>query len=217
MLGGEGEARPGATTASPRAATSRARTSSNSESLEDEAAELTPGRGARAALRGAREARPPGPRREGADGLERDDAAGVRAGGAALRTAALPARRRCATPTSCWANLRPDGRLLRTWKDGRAKLHGYLEDYAYLVDGLLAHYEATFEPRYLQAALELADEMIGLFWDEEKERSTTRRRPRAADHPPARHLRQRHAGRELGGDRRAAAAGDADGSAGVRA
>ena len=31
-----------------------------------------------------------------------------------------------------------DGKLLRTWKDGQAKLNGYLEDYANFVDGLLA-------------------------------------------------------------------------------
>ncbi|MEX2237112.1 MAG: thioredoxin domain-containing protein [Dehalococcoidia bacterium] len=71
-------------------------------------------------------------------------------------------------------NMRPDGRLLRTWKDdggaaSRARLLGYLEDYACLIDGLLAAYEATFEARYLRSALELADQMIELFWDPAKE------------------------------------------------
>ncbi|MGH7318002.1 MAG: thioredoxin domain-containing protein [Candidatus Rokuibacteriota bacterium] len=61
--------------------------------------------------------------------------------------------------------LRPHGRLLRTWKDGQAKLLGYLEDYAMVADGLLTLYEATFERRWLDAARELADEMIRLFWD----------------------------------------------------
>ena len=62
--------------------------------------------------------------------------------------------------------MRPEGRLLRTYKDGRARLKGYLEDYAYLSDGLMALYEATFEPRWLDEARELAKEMIDLFWDE---------------------------------------------------
>jgi uncharacterized protein YyaL (SSP411 family) len=64
------------------------------------------------------------------------------------------------------ANLRQDGRLLRSWKDGIAKNKAYLEDYAMLADGLLAVYQATFEPRYLQEAIALADGMIDLFWDE---------------------------------------------------
>ncbi len=65
--------------------------------------------------------------------------------------------------------LRPHGRLLRTWKDGQAKLLGYLEDYAMVADGLLTLYEATFERRWLDASRELADEMIRLFWDSQAE------------------------------------------------
>ena len=60
-----------------------------------------------------------------------------------------------------------DGRLLRTYRDGKAKLLGYLEDYAFLVDGLLTLYEATFEPKWLWEAKGLADAMLDLFWDEE--------------------------------------------------
>ncbi len=63
--------------------------------------------------------------------------------------------------------LRRDGRLLRTYKDGRARLNGYLEDYAFLADGLLALYEATFDPRWLEEAQGLAETMIARFWDEE--------------------------------------------------
>jgi uncharacterized protein YyaL (SSP411 family) len=63
--------------------------------------------------------------------------------------------------------MRPQGRLLRTWKDGRAKLNGYLEDYACLTDGLLATYSATFESRFLRQAISLTGEMLDLFWDEE--------------------------------------------------
>jgi uncharacterized protein len=65
--------------------------------------------------------------------------------------------------------MRDDGRLLRTWKGGRAKLKGYLEDYAMVAAALLEVYEATFERRWLDEARGLADEMIRLFWDERLE------------------------------------------------
>jgi uncharacterized protein YyaL (SSP411 family) len=65
-------------------------------------------------------------------------------------------------------NLRRDGRLLRTHKGGESKLNGYLEDYAFLADGLLALYEATFERRWFEEARALTDTMIGQFWDEER-------------------------------------------------
>ncbi len=61
--------------------------------------------------------------------------------------------------------LRPEGRLLRTWKAGQAKLLGYLEDHAMVADGLLALYEATFDRRWLDAGREVADAMLRLFWD----------------------------------------------------
>ena len=56
--------------------------------------------------------------------------------------------------------LRPEGRLLRTWKAGKAHLKGYLEDYALLVNGLLSLHAATFSHRWLHAAKELTDEMV---------------------------------------------------------
>jgi len=58
-------------------------------------------------------------------------------------------------------------RLLRTWKDGRAKLNGYIEDYANLADGLIELYQVSGEAEYLDAAKELGDAMITEFWDEE--------------------------------------------------
>jgi uncharacterized protein YyaL (SSP411 family) len=59
-----------------------------------------------------------------------------------------------------------DGRLLRTTGAGApAKLNGYLEDYSFLIDALVSLYEATFAPRWLEAATQLADLMIGQFWD----------------------------------------------------
>ena len=63
--------------------------------------------------------------------------------------------------------LQKDGRLLRTWKDGRAKLNGYIEDYANLADGLIQTFQASGEIRYLEEARRLADLMITEFWDEE--------------------------------------------------
>ncbi|CAN5153695.1 thioredoxin domain-containing protein [soil metagenome] len=61
--------------------------------------------------------------------------------------------------------LREDGRLRRSYKDGRARFNGYLEDYAMVADGLVALFEATFEERWLSAAGELCDAMNELFWE----------------------------------------------------
>jgi uncharacterized protein len=58
-----------------------------------------------------------------------------------------------------------DGRLLRSWKDGRAQHAGVLEDYAHLADGLLALYEATLDERWFIAANDLAGIMLDRFED----------------------------------------------------
>jgi uncharacterized protein len=78
-----------------------------------------------------------------------------------------------------------NGRLLRTWKQGEAKLNGYLEDYSYLIEGLLELYQATFEPRWFVAAEELAETMIthfrapdGSFYDTSDDHETLITRPR---------------------------------------
>jgi hypothetical protein len=61
-----------------------------------------------------------------------------------------------------------DGRLLRTWKAGsRAKYNAYLEDYAYLADGLLAMYQTTFDPRWFSWVQELVQQMLEHFRDDE--------------------------------------------------
>lgn len=62
---------------------------------------------------------------------------------------------------------RPDGRLLARYRDGEAAFEAYLDDYAFLVWGLIELYEASFELEFLQLAVELNEQMIGLFWDEE--------------------------------------------------
>ncbi len=59
-----------------------------------------------------------------------------------------------------------NGRILRTWRNGQAKLLGYLEDYACLADGLLALHEATLEPRWLREAVVVAGGMVDLFWED---------------------------------------------------
>jgi uncharacterized protein YyaL (SSP411 family) len=58
-----------------------------------------------------------------------------------------------------------DGRLLRTWKDGEGKLNAYLEDHAFLLEALLALYEATFEPRWFAEARALGDAILARFVD----------------------------------------------------
>ncbi|MEO5703845.1 MAG: thioredoxin domain-containing protein [Candidatus Limnocylindrales bacterium] len=58
-----------------------------------------------------------------------------------------------------------DGRLGRSWKDGRATGQGVLEDYANLAEGLLALYETTFDERWFTTARALADAMLDRFAD----------------------------------------------------
>ena len=62
----------------------------------------------------------------------------------------------------------PEGRLLRTFKDGQAKLNAYLDDYANLIDGLTRLFEATGETRWIESALELTQTLIDEFHDSEK-------------------------------------------------
>ena len=69
------------------------------------------------------------------------------------------------------SQLRQGERLLRSWKrnatgdGGQAGLNGYLEDYACYADGLLALYQATFDPRWFHEACALADAMLTHFVD----------------------------------------------------
>jgi uncharacterized protein YyaL (SSP411 family) len=60
-----------------------------------------------------------------------------------------------------------EGRLLRTYKDGRASLNAYLEDHSFLIEALLVLYEATFETRWFVRARALADTMIERYHDAE--------------------------------------------------
>ena len=61
-----------------------------------------------------------------------------------------------------------DGRLLHRYRDGEAAIAAHLDDYAFLTWGLIELYETTFKPRWLEAALELTDEVLDRFWDGEE-------------------------------------------------
>jgi uncharacterized protein YyaL (SSP411 family) len=74
----------------------------------------------------------------------------------------------------------PDGRLLRTYNRGTAHLNAYLEDHAFLLEALLALYEATFEPRWFGEAERVANEILERFADPERGGFFST----AADHEP---------------------------------
>jgi uncharacterized protein YyaL (SSP411 family) len=61
--------------------------------------------------------------------------------------------------------LRREGTLLHVYKDGQAKHHGYLDDYACVASGLLSLYEATGAIRWLRECLSLTEQMCEEFWD----------------------------------------------------
>ena len=64
-------------------------------------------------------------------------------------------------------NLVKDGKLLRTYKDGKAKLQGYLEDYSYFGVSLLDVFEINPELKFLERAQEIANYLVEHFWDSE--------------------------------------------------
>jgi uncharacterized protein YyaL (SSP411 family) len=64
--------------------------------------------------------------------------------------------------------LRRNGLLLRTYKDGQAKLNAYLEDYAFYIDGLVTLFETTGELVWFEEAVSLAATMIDEFWDDQE-------------------------------------------------
>ena len=64
-------------------------------------------------------------------------------------------------------NLLDEQKLLRTYKNGKAKIQGYLEDYSYFVNALLDVFEITSEPKYLDLAKKLSNYLVDHFWDHE--------------------------------------------------
>jgi uncharacterized protein YyaL (SSP411 family) len=61
-----------------------------------------------------------------------------------------------------------DGRLRRTFKDGQSKLNGYVEDYAFYVNGLLDLFAANSREQYLSKSVKYTDFMLEHFWDEKE-------------------------------------------------
>jgi uncharacterized protein YyaL (SSP411 family) len=79
----------------------------------------------------------------------------------------LDAARRCAK--FLLGSMRdPEGRLLRSYKDGQARLNAYLEDHAFLLEALLTLYEASLEPSWFEQAEAIAGTMIARFGDPER-------------------------------------------------
>jgi uncharacterized protein YyaL (SSP411 family) len=62
----------------------------------------------------------------------------------------------------------PEGHLYRSYRGGEARLNAYLDDYAFLVQGLLALHQATGKQQWLDEARKLTDLQIALFWDQKE-------------------------------------------------
>jgi hypothetical protein len=63
---------------------------------------------------------------------------------------------------------RDDGRLYHRFHEGNCGIDGFLDDYAFLVWGLIELYETTFEIKYLETAIEIVDIMVDMFYDEDR-------------------------------------------------
>jgi uncharacterized protein YyaL (SSP411 family) len=110
------------------------------------------------------------------------------AGAALDRSDYLDAARRCAD--FLLRELRRDGVLLRTWKDGRAKITGFLEDSSFLADALVTLYQSTGDGVYLTAACDLAADALrrfsdgGVLYDTASDAQPLVVRPRTIDDNP---------------------------------
>ena len=62
--------------------------------------------------------------------------------------------------------MRKDDRLLRSYKDGTARIDAFLEDYAAVGNAILSVYEVTLEPGWLDEAAWITERVIDLFWDD---------------------------------------------------
>ncbi|MFX1331319.1 MAG: thioredoxin domain-containing protein [Promethearchaeota archaeon] len=62
-----------------------------------------------------------------------------------------------------------NGRLLHRFREGEVLVPGFLDDYAFLVWGLIELYETSFNPKYLELARDLTKTQIEHFWDTQKD------------------------------------------------
>jgi uncharacterized protein YyaL (SSP411 family)/thiol-disulfide isomerase/thioredoxin len=89
----------------------------------------------------------------------------ARAGAALGEPTWIEAASRCAR--FLLASSTANGRLMRSWKDRRATVLAYADDYAALAGALVDLYETTGEVDWLTRAADLADQLVALFWDDE--------------------------------------------------
>ncbi|MFT7462195.1 MAG: hypothetical protein ACI9EF_000533 [Pseudohongiellaceae bacterium] len=68
----------------------------------------------------------------------------------------------------CLTTMRPEGRLLATWRQGKAHINATLADFAYLAEGLLELFEVDGDTSWLDAAIELTDDVRARFADRER-------------------------------------------------
>jgi uncharacterized protein YyaL (SSP411 family) len=61
-----------------------------------------------------------------------------------------------------------NGRLLHRYRQGDTAIPGFLDDYAFMIWGLIELYEAKFNAEHLKSAIKLAASMISYFWDEQR-------------------------------------------------
>jgi hypothetical protein len=130
-------------------------------------AELEPARRTLLAARDRRP-RPPTDDKVLADWNGLAIAALARAGHALEEPRYLDAARRAATFVLDHLRQVPSGVLQHSWRVGRARVPAFLDDYAFLVEGLLRLHQATAEKPWLQAALSLADEQVQRLADREE-------------------------------------------------
>ena len=65
--------------------------------------------------------------------------------------------------TKIWSS---EGNLKHSYKDGKATINGFLEDYAHVIHGFIGLYEVTFDEKWLQNAKQLTDYTFDNFYDE---------------------------------------------------
>ena len=68
----------------------------------------------------------------------------------------------------CDQMCRDDGRLLHSWRHGEAKFDAYLDDYACLIQALVSVFEVTFDERWIDESVRLAELMVAHFYDAEE-------------------------------------------------